>query len=233
MGDVQEHPAVGTTAALGDLGVVGQRDPVPGRQLHPLGVVAGHEPLSQGVLQVAALAAYGLGHQGARHLLGGDHPGRVELDQLHVLEPAAGPQGQVHAVAGVLVLPGRGPPPDPGVAARGQDRVGQEHRPLTGGESKGQRPEADPVADQQLGHVLVVDHGDAELGDLGGQRAQDRPAGPVAGMAGPPPPVGAEEPLVEAAVRGAGEGRPQSASSSTAARASLAMSSTTRGSARK
>src|SRR5215207_6841249 len=34
-----------------------------------------------------------------------------------------------------------------------------------------------------------------------------RIARPVAGVAGPPPPVGAEEPLVQAAVRGAGEGR--------------------------
>ena len=124
-------------------------------------------------------------------------------------QPAAGPQGQVHAVAGVLVPPRGGPPPDPGVAAGGQHhRVGQEHRPLAGLQVEGQGPEAGPVADQQLGHVLVVDHGQAQLGHLGRQGAQDRPAGPVAGIAGPPPPVGAEEPLVEAAVRGAGEGRP-------------------------
>src|SRR4029450_6801530 len=34
------------------------------------------------------------------------------------------------------------------------------------------------------------------------------PPRPVAGVAGPPPPVGAEEPLVQAPVRGAGERRP-------------------------
>ena len=87
-------------------------------------------------------------------------------------------------------------------------RVGQEHGPLAALQVEGQRPEADPVGDQQLGHVLVVDHGDAQFGDLGGQRAEDRPAGPVAGIAGPPPPVGAEEALVQAAVGQARERRP-------------------------
>jgi hypothetical protein len=103
MGDVQEHPAIGPAATLEDLGVVGQGDPVPCRQLHPLRVVAGHEPLPGRVAEVPALTADGFGHQRAGRLLRGHHPGRVELDQFHVGQPAPGPERQVHPVAGVLV----------------------------------------------------------------------------------------------------------------------------------
>jgi hypothetical protein len=74
VGDVQEHPAVGAATSLGDLGVVGQRHPVAGRQLHPLGVVAGHEPLPEGVGEVAALTPDGLGDQGPGGLLGATIP---------------------------------------------------------------------------------------------------------------------------------------------------------------
>jgi hypothetical protein len=158
------------------------------------------------VLEVAAFAADGFGDQRPGGLFGRHHPGRVELNQLHVLQPAAGSQRQVHAVAGVLIPPGGRASPDPSVAPRRQDHcIGQEHGALAGLQVEGERPETDAIGDQQLRHVLVVDHGYAQLGHLGHQGAQDRPAGPVARIAGPPPPVGAEEALVEAAIGGARE----------------------------
>jgi hypothetical protein len=92
------------------------------------------------------------------------------------------------------------------VAAGGEhDRVGVEDRPLAGEQVERERPEAGPVGHEQLGDVLVVGHGHAQLGDLRRQRQQHRPAGPVARVAGPAVTVGAEESLVEAAVREAGE----------------------------
>ena len=52
-------------------------------------------------------------------------PGRVELHELRVAEPAAGLDGEAEGVAGVLVAPRGGAPPDAGVAAGGEDhRIG-------------------------------------------------------------------------------------------------------------
>ena len=72
--DVEEHATVRPAAALGDLRVVRQRDAVARAQLHALGVVAGHEPLAERVVQTAALAAHRLGHQRAGGLLGATMP---------------------------------------------------------------------------------------------------------------------------------------------------------------
>ncbi len=119
--DVEQHAAVGGAAALEDLRVVRQRDPVAGGELAALGVVALHEALPVRVAQDAALAAHGLGHEGARGVLRRDHAGRVELHELHVLELAAGLQREAHALAEVLVAARGGAAVDPRVAARGQD----------------------------------------------------------------------------------------------------------------
>ena len=206
VGDVEEHAAVRPAPALGDLRVVGQRHPVAGAQLHPLRVVAGHEPLAVGVVETAALAAHGLGHEHAGGLLGRDHAGRVELDELHVHHPAAGPQREGHRLAEVLVTARGAAPPDAGVAAAAQhDGVGHERRAAPVVQVEGERTEAGAVGDQQPRDVVLLDDRYAELGDLGGQRVQDRPARVVAGVARAPPAVGAEEPLIEATVVGAGE----------------------------
>ena len=71
--------------------------------------------------------------------------------------------------------------------------------------SKASAPKQVAVGDQQRRDVVLLDDGDAELGDLGGEGVQDRPTRVVAGVARAPPAVGAEEPLVDAAVLGAGE----------------------------
>ena len=55
-----------------------------------LGDVVEHEALALGVLQRAAVAAHALGHQDAAHAGRPDHPGRVELDALHVDQVGAG-----------------------------------------------------------------------------------------------------------------------------------------------
>ena len=54
-------------------------------------VVALHEALAVRVGQAAAFAAHRFGDQRAGRLLRADHPGGVELDQLHVRQPAARP----------------------------------------------------------------------------------------------------------------------------------------------
>ena len=154
-------------ASLGDLGVVRQRHAVARAELEPLRVVALHEALAERVVEPPALAAHRLGHQRARRLLGEDHPGRVELDELHVHQPAARVERQAHAVAVVLVAARRAPPPDAGVAARRQDDgVGEVDGPLARVQVEGERAEARPVCHEQPGHVLVLLDADAELGGL-------------------------------------------------------------------
>ena len=77
-----------------------------------------------GVAQDAAVAADRLGDQQAAHRRRPHHAGRVELDELHVDQGGAGPQGQGVAVAGVLPRVGRHLPGLPD-AARGQDHRGR------------------------------------------------------------------------------------------------------------
>ena len=67
-----------------------------------LGQVLPHEPLAVRVAQDAALAAHGLGHQQAAHAGRPDHPGGMELDELHVDELGARLERQGVAVAAVL-----------------------------------------------------------------------------------------------------------------------------------
>ena len=67
-----------------------------------LGQVLPHEPLAVLVAQDPALAADGLGHEQAADAGRPDHPGRVELDELHVDQLGAGLVGERLAVAAVL-----------------------------------------------------------------------------------------------------------------------------------
>jgi hypothetical protein len=106
VGNVEQHASVLGSASLGDLGVVRQRHPVAGGELEPLGIVVRHEAVAVGVPQDSALAAYRLGHQRAGGLFWVDHPGGVELDQLHVAQPAPRLRSQPHRVARVLVAAG-------------------------------------------------------------------------------------------------------------------------------
>ena len=103
MRDIEEHAAVGAAAALHDLGIDGERHPIARAQLHTLRVIALHEPLVITVVEAAALAADRLGDEGARHLFWHQHPGWMELHELHIHQAATGLERQVHALAIVLV----------------------------------------------------------------------------------------------------------------------------------
>ena len=66
MRDVEPYAPLGGAAPFLDLRVGGQRHAVTGGQLHPVGVVARHEPLPEGVAQDPALAAGRLARPGCR-----------------------------------------------------------------------------------------------------------------------------------------------------------------------
>src|SRR6202011_1929006 len=90
-------------------------------------VVASHEPLSERVEEPAAFASDRFGDQGPCCFFRCDHSGRMELDQLEVLDLAAGRQPEVDTVAEVLVGPRGAAPPKAGRAASAQThRVGQK-----------------------------------------------------------------------------------------------------------
>ena len=76
-------------APVADLQVDGARDHVARGQVLDRGRVAFHEALALAVDQHAAFAAHPLGDQNA-HLV---DAGRVELEELHVLQRDAAPQG--------------------------------------------------------------------------------------------------------------------------------------------
>ena len=135
-----------------------------------------------------------------------DHPGRMELDELHVHEAATRVECEAQAVAIVLVAARRAPSPEAGVATRRQDdRIGQVDRPLAGVEVEGEGAEAGAIGHEQPRDVLVLLDADAELASPARHGALDRAAGEVARVAGASPSVCAEEALVELAVRRASE----------------------------
>ena len=90
-------------AAFADLHRHRARDDVAAGEVLGAGRVALHEPLAFGVGQIAAFAARALGDQHADAV----HPGRVELDELHVLQRQAGAKHHRIAVAGRGVGRGR------------------------------------------------------------------------------------------------------------------------------
>ena len=75
-------------APFADLDGHGARDDVARGEVLGVGRIALHEALALGIGEVAALAAHALGDQHA----GAEDAGRVELDELHVLQ-AAGRRG--------------------------------------------------------------------------------------------------------------------------------------------
>jgi hypothetical protein len=206
MRDVEEDPAVRAAPALDDLGVARERHPVARAELEALRVVALHVPLAERVVEAPAFAPHGFGDERPGRLLGHDDPGRVELHELHVHQPAARIERQSHAVAVVLVATRRASAPDAGVTAgREDDRVGEVDRPLAGVEVEGDGAEARAVGDEQARDVLLVLDGDAEFGRLVRDGPQDGAPGVVARVTRAPPAVGAEEALVQPAVFGSGE----------------------------
>ena len=82
---------------LADLDGHGAGDDVARGKVLGGGGVALHEALAVGIGEVAALAAHALGDQHA----GAVDAGRVELDELHVLQRQPGPEHHAVAVAGL------------------------------------------------------------------------------------------------------------------------------------
>ena len=198
---VEEHAAVRAAAAFGDLRVVREGDPIARRQLESLGIVALHVALAAGVRQPATLAAHRLGDEGAGDLLRPQHPGRMELHELHVRDAAARLEGERHAFAVVLVPAGARPAPDPRVAAgREDDGVGEHDQSLARREVDAVGAEARSVADEEARHVDPFEHRHAELRDTTAEGPDDRASRPVAGVARSAVRVRAEEPLVDASV---------------------------------
>ena len=182
--------------------------------------VVEHEPLALGVAQHAPVAAHRLGDQQPLDRRWPDHPGRVQLDELHVQQLCPGQQGQRVPVPGVL----------PGV--RG-DLVGLAD--AAGGQHHGRRVEqheraAVPEVAERAGDPLAVGKqpGDRGLGEyldhgLGVavryrvlllqrdhlllQRPDHLQAGPVADVRQPRVLVPAEVPLADLAVLGPVEQR--------------------------
>ncbi len=126
-GDVEIDPAVGRATPGLDLGVDGPRHLVPGEQFRwpaggllvrvpAVGLLLGvgglggedrwdvveHEATSLGVEQHAAVAPDALGDEDPLYRRWPDHPGGMELDELHVHQRGPGPQRERVAVAGVL-----------------------------------------------------------------------------------------------------------------------------------
>ena len=101
-----------------DLDGHGARDHVARGEVLGVRRVALHEALAFRIGEVAALAAHALGDQHA----GAVDAGRVELNELHVLQRQPGPQHHAVAVAGLGVGAGAGGI-DAAIAAGGQDRL--------------------------------------------------------------------------------------------------------------
>ena len=150
---------------------VARREVLDGRR------VALHEPLAVGVAQDAALAAGGLGQQDAQP----GQAGRVELEELHVLQRQALAPDDAHAVAGQGVRVGRGLEDLAEPAGGEHDRLGVEDVDLAGGQLVGDRrpDDAAPSGQQQVEHVELVEELDALLDAVLVERLQDHVAGAV------------------------------------------------------
>ncbi len=147
------------------------------RQLGPR-IMRRHEAGAIGQQQTPALATHRLGNQevlGLRVV----QAGRVELDELHVLHPAAGPPGGGDAVAGGGVGIG-GVEVDLARAAGGQHRVrGAEGADLAAGLVQGVQAQA-AVGRHQIDQHVPLEHGDARSArHLRQQRLLHRRAGGV------------------------------------------------------
>jgi hypothetical protein len=114
--------------------------------------IFGHEAVALAVGQIAALAARALGDQAARAI----DAGRVELDELHVLQWQSGAQYHCIAVAGAGVRRGARLV-DPAAAAGRNDRhIGAEtvNRPVL--QTPGQEAMAGAVlVDQQVNREIL------------------------------------------------------------------------------
>ena len=166
-------------AALLDLLVDRAADHVARSEVHDRRRVPLHETLALGVQQDAALAADGLGEQDPQLV----DPGRVELEELHVLQRDAAAEQDRGAVTGERVGV-RAHLEHPAVAARRvQHGLGSEDVELARRELVGHDPRTPSVGHQLVEHVELVEEADVPLHALLVQRLQDHVAGPVGRVA--------------------------------------------------
>ena len=165
--------------------------------------VALHEPLAGRVSEDPPLAARGLGQQDADAV----DAGRMELEELHVLERQAATQDDGRAVAGQRVRV-RGHPEDaPVPAGREEHGLGVEDVQLAGRQLVRDHAGDAVVHHEQVQDVEFVEELDVVLDALLIERLQDHVAGAVGGVGGPAhralavvARVAAEPSLVDAAV---------------------------------
>ena len=145
------------------------------------GRVALHEALAGRIDEIAALAARALGDQAARAV----DAGRVELDELHVLQRQPGAQRHRVAVAGAGVGRGRREIGAPVAAGRQNRRLGAEavNRAVVQLEADDAAHRALRIADQVDGEIFDEEFA-PRLQRLAVERMQDRVAGAVGGGAG-------------------------------------------------
>ncbi|GBD30987.1 hypothetical protein HRbin32_02103 [bacterium HR32] len=154
MGEVQVEVVLAVDPpALTDLGDHGSGDDVPGCKVQEGRGVALHEALPVAVAQDRAFAPGGLGHEDAEAV----DPRWVELVELHVLQGDAPPPAEGSPVAGEGVgvagdLEDLAPP------TRGQhDRPAVEHVELPREDLPRHHPRGDPVLQQQVHHLELVE----------------------------------------------------------------------------
>ncbi len=184
-----------------DLLGFGPRNHIPRRELHELGRVVSHEALAPVVPQVAALATTRLGHEDAAR----DESGRVELEELHVLQGQAGAPRHGHAVAGHR-LRVRREPIERAPAARGnKQRLATERDRLTRGHVQADESGERPVLDEDVGDEELVVPREASVPlELVVQRLHLEEAGLVGGQGRARVAVSPERSLRDVAVLVAG-----------------------------
>jgi hypothetical protein len=162
-----------------------------------------------GVAQDAALAPDRLGDEDAQ----AGQSGRMELEELHVLQRKAAPEDHPQAVAGEGVRVGGGLEDLAGTAGGEHDRLGLEHVDLAGGQLVGDHAGGDRavvcLGETDVQHVVLVVELDAVPDAVLIERLQDHVAGAVRRVAGPAhrrlavlAGVPAEPALVDLAFRG-------------------------------
>jgi hypothetical protein len=176
--------------------VTGARGDVARGQLHRLGRVPGHEALALAVDEVAALAAGALAHED----VGGVQPGRVELDELHVLDRHAGVVGDRRPAAGGDDGVGR-VAVEPAGAARGHDHgVGREGLEPAADHVVGDHATAGAIDDDQAGDEDLDVHLDLALVGALDEAVEQVVPGLVGAVAGARVAGAAERALGDAAV---------------------------------
>ena len=171
-----------------------------GLRLVVVGDVVEHEAAAFAVLQHAAFAAHAFGDEDALHARRPDHPGRMELDELHVDQLGAGAIRQRVAVAGAFPAVAGDLVGAADAAGGEHDRLGGEHVEAAALAVVGQHAGGAAAVEEQLDDGVLHVHGHAEVDGVILQRADQLEAGAIADVRQARIAVAAEVALVDAAV---------------------------------